>query len=64
MLRLFTAPEINHQLVIVTSGELASCGLEIPTIWQNERNLENPGAQASVASSLVTRMDCCGELMP
>ena len=25
--------EINHQLVIVTSGELASFGLEIPTVW-------------------------------
>lgn len=31
--------------------------------WQTESNLENPGAQASTASSLVTRRDCCGEFM-
>lgn len=58
--------EINYQLVTVKSlviWHLAAWKSQQFGTWQTDRNLENPGDQASVASSLIIQMDCCGEFI-
>jgi hypothetical protein len=56
--------EINYQFVTVRSlgiWHLEAWKSQQFGTWQTGSNLENPRDWASVASLLITQVDCCGE---